>query len=78
MIHPRCARCKRPVDLVREWQDDNRDIFWFEFRCHGEIERVSLSHEDVMYLSIEIGDCFVDTKAALPAAPRLLLKGGGE
>lgn len=57
---PRCALCKRPVEQATQCYDEANRQTCFWFRCHGEVERVALFDEEVLWAeSILIRDCFV-------------------
>lgn len=69
----RCAVCKRRVEHAEASIDYNTDRAFFEFHCHGAVERVWLDQEEIEDNRITLGEAFA--QKLLPP-PVLALEAG--
>lgn len=61
---PVCAVCRKPIDRVTSYHDVLRQRWVYVFVCHGDVEIVRLTREEVVAArSIALRECF--------ATPRL-------
>lgn len=64
---PICAVCAVPVESLSEDRDAWEGVVWTA-RCHGEVERVVLSEEELRTVSrIEFVQAFADSPRRLRA-----------
>ncbi len=61
--HPMCAKCKRPVQILRRAYDMSRNVTLFIAECHGETEEVLLTDKILVdALTIEFGEAFKEKR----------------
>ncbi len=74
-IRPICAVCQKPVD--RATIDRNIESFMYEFKffCHGAVEKVELSPDELERCQMELIECFRDARDKLSSGQPLLPSG---
>jgi len=66
---PICDRCNRPVDRLIEVEDTTFDRLTFIAACHGDRERITITHEELVVMrggSLQFGRAFVQVRALPP------------